>query len=85
MTDARTPVADALVEFVLGLELGSLPAAVVEAASLSFTDWVGAAVRGSSEPLAGALDAVIAAAGGEPQATVVGRGRRTSALLAALA
>jgi 2-methylcitrate dehydratase PrpD len=83
--DARTPVADALVDFVLRLELGSLPAAVIEAASLSFTDWVGAAIRGSTEPLAGALDAVIAATGGEPQATVVGRGRRTSALLAALA
>ena len=85
MKDARTPVADALVDFVLGLELGSLPAAVIEAAALSFTDWVGAAIRGSTEPLAGALDAVIAATGGEPQATVVGRGRRTSALLAALA
>ena len=85
MKDARTPVADALVDFVLGLELGSLPAAVIEAASLSFTDWVGAAIRGSTEPLAGALDAVIAATGGEPQATVVGGGRRTSALLAALA
>ena len=81
----RTPVADALVDFVLGLELGSLPAAVVEAAGLSFTDWVGGAIRGSTEPLAAALDAVIAATGGEPQATVLGRGRRTSALLAALA
>jgi len=83
--DARTPVADALVDFVLGLELGSLPDAVVAAAGLSFTDWVGAAIRGSTEPLAAALDAVVAASGGEPQATVLGRGRRTSALLAALA
>ena len=83
--DARTPVADALVEFVLGLELQSLPDAVTEAAGLCLTDWVGAAIRGSTEPLAGALDAVVAAAGGDPQATVVGRGRRTSALLAALA
>jgi 2-methylcitrate dehydratase PrpD len=80
-----TPVADALVEFVLGLELGSLPDAVIEAAGLCLTDWVGAAVRGSTEPLAGALDAVVAVAGGDPQATIVGRGRRTSALLAALA
>jgi 2-methylcitrate dehydratase PrpD len=83
--DARTPVADALVDFVLGLELKSLPDAVTEAAGLCLTDWVGAAIRGSTEPLAGALDAVVAATGGEPQATVVGRGRRTSALLAALA
>jgi len=80
-----TPVADALVDFVLGLDLSSLPDAVAEAAGLCFTDWVGVAIRGSTEPLAGALDTVVGAAGGESQATVVGRGRRTSALLAALA
>jgi len=84
-TDRRTPVADALVDFVLGLELRSLPDAVTEAAGLCLTDWLGTAIRGSTEPLADALDAVVAATGGEPQATVVGRGRRTSALLAALA
>jgi 2-methylcitrate dehydratase PrpD len=81
----RTPVADALVDFALGLDLAALPDAVVEAAGLCLTDWVGVAIRGSTEPLAVALDAVVAATGGEPQATVVGRGRRTSALLAALA
>ncbi len=60
-----TPVADALVDFVLGLEEPeSLPDAVTEAAGLCLTDWVGVAIRGSTEPLAGALDAVIAAAGG---------------------
>jgi len=85
VSDRRTPVADALVEFVRGLELRSLPATVVEAASLCLTDWVGAAIRGSTEPLAVALDAVVGATGGEPQATIIGRGRRTSALLAALA
>lgn len=84
-SDRRTPVLDALVDFVLRLELRALPDAVTEAAGLCLTDWMGAAVRGSTEPLAGALDAVLAAAGGDPQATVVGRGRRTSALLAALA
>ena len=85
LKEARTPVADALVDFVLGLRWKALPDAVTEAAGLCLTDWVGAAIRGSTEPLAGALDAVIGAAGGEPQATVVGRGRRTSALWAALA
>jgi 2-methylcitrate dehydratase PrpD len=82
---ARTPVADALVDFVLSLDLGAMPDAVAEAAGCCLTDWVGVALRGSTEPLAEALDAVLAAAGGEPQATVLGRGRRTSALLAALA
>ncbi|HMH75109.1 MAG TPA: MmgE/PrpD family protein, partial [Candidatus Udaeobacter sp.] len=61
MSDRGTPVADALVEFVLGLELRSLPAAVTEAAGLCLTDWIGVAIRGSTEPLAAALDAVVGA------------------------
>jgi 2-methylcitrate dehydratase PrpD len=85
MDNTRTPVMDALVEFVLGLETASLPTAVVEAASRSITDWLGAAIRGAREPLADALAAVIGATGGQPQSTVVGRGVRTSALLASLA
>jgi 2-methylcitrate dehydratase PrpD len=82
---APTPVMDALVDFVLGLETAALPAPVVEAATRSLTDWLGTAVRGAAEPLADAIGAVVAAMGGEPQATIVGRGRRTSALHAALA
>ena len=39
-----TPVMDGLVEFILGLELASLPPAVVEAAGRSITDWVGTAI-----------------------------------------
>jgi 2-methylcitrate dehydratase PrpD len=85
MTTPKTPVMDGLVDFVLGLELAALPPAVVDAANRSITDWLGTAIRGSIEPLADAVAAVIALTGGEPQATVVGRGRRTSALLAALA
>src|SRR5690242_21162127 len=80
-----TPGADALADFVLGLGLGTLPEAVTDAAGLCLTDWLGTALRGSVEPLAAALGTVIAEAGGAPQATIVGRGRRTSALLAPLA
>jgi 2-methylcitrate dehydratase PrpD len=85
MDGGPTPVMDALGEFVRDVELAGLPPAVVEAAGRSLTDWLGTALRGAAEPLADALAAVIGAAGGEPQATVVGRGTRTSALLAALA
>jgi 2-methylcitrate dehydratase PrpD len=85
MHDIRTPVMDALVDFVLGVETASLPTAVIDAASRSITDWLGTAIRGAAEPLADALAAVIEATGGEPQSTVVGRRTRTSALLAALA
>jgi 2-methylcitrate dehydratase PrpD len=83
--DGRTPVMDALVEFVLGLQAGTLPPAVTHAACCSMTDWLGTAIRGAVEPLADALAAVIESSGGAPQATVVGRSLRTSALLAALA
>ncbi len=85
MSDPETKVMDALVDFVLELDAASLPPAVAEAAGRSLMDWLGTAIRGAKEPLAGALGAVIGAAGGEPQATIVGRGVRTSALLAALA
>jgi 2-methylcitrate dehydratase PrpD len=83
--DDRTPVMDALVGFVLDLEAAALPPAVVEAAVRSLTDWLGTAVRGAAEPLAAAIAAVVDLTGGEPQATIVGRPRRTSALLACLA
>src|SRR5215471_10347767 len=73
MTTRNTPVMDALVDFVLGLELAALPPAVVEAANRSMTDWLGTALRGSIEPLAEAIASVVTATGGEPQATVVGR------------
>lgn len=85
MTEIPTPVTDALIDFALALTPASLPPAVVEAASLCLTDWLGTAIRGSTEPLAGALGAVIAAAGGDRQATIVGGGARTSALFASLA
>ena len=81
----NTPVMDAFVDFVLGLEVAALPRDIVDAAERSVTDWLGTALRGAREPLAEALGTVIAASGGEPQATVVGRRVRTSALFAALA
>ncbi len=83
--DVSTPVMDALVEFVLALEPAALPPPVLDAAERSLTDWLGTTLRGAAEPLADALAAVIDAAGGAPQATVVGRRCRTSLLLAALA
>jgi 2-methylcitrate dehydratase PrpD len=84
MTDGRHPVTEALIEFALGLDPKRLPEPVVEAATASVLDWKGTAIRGSREPLAEALDRVVSAAGGAPQATVLGRGKKTSALWASL-
>ncbi len=84
MRGGKTPVTDALVEFVAGLGPQALPRAVVEAASGCLMDWLGTAVRGATEPLARALQSVVGAAGGAAQASVVGSGLRTSAAQAAL-
>ena len=85
MHNGRTPVIDALVDFVREVDTGSLPREVREAAGLCLMDWLGTAIRGALEPLALALHTVIATTGGDRQATVVGQGMRTSALLACLA
>src|SRR5262245_47387300 len=85
MNGIGAPVMDALVDFVRDAHAASLPVAVAEAASRSITDWLGTAIRGAAEPLASSLAAVIATSGGTPQASIVGRGMRTSALFAALA
>src|SRR2546422_11034474 len=85
MSEPSTPVTDALVDFALALTPASVSPAAMEAARLCVVDWLGTAIRGAAEPLAEALGAVVSATGGERQATVVGRGTRTSALLASLA
>src|SRR5213594_4130774 len=85
MNEPSTPVTDALVDFALTLTPAAVPPAAMEAARLCVVDWLGTAIRGAAEPLAEALGAVVSATGGERQATVVGRGQRTSALLASLA
>jgi len=55
------------------------PPAVTEAAGFCMMDWLGTAIRGSTEPLADAIAAVIKASGGEPQA--IGRTERRDARL----
>lgn len=60
MNNGRTPVTDALVEFVREVDAGSLPREVREAAGLCLMDWLGTAIRGALEGLTdiGALTAL---------------------------
>lgn len=81
----KPPVAEALIDFALGLEANRLPEPVVEASTACLLDWMGTAIRGAREPLAEALWRVIVAAGGAPQATILGRGKKTSVIWASLA
>src|SRR5258705_740866 len=79
MTTSKTPVMDALVDFVLGLELAAVPPAVVEAPNPSMTDWLGPALPGAGEPLARPIPAGVARARGGPSATPPGRRHGPSA------
>ncbi|HEX6488721.1 MAG TPA: MmgE/PrpD family protein [Candidatus Dormibacteraeota bacterium] len=76
-----------LVEALLasdGLPAGHPPAEVREVAKQCVLDWFGVTLAGAGEELAVMLRAEAEAAGGAPQAGIVGTAARTSALFAAL-
>jgi 2-methylcitrate dehydratase PrpD len=77
-------VTRALSEYVVNLKFSDLPKDVVEGAKLCFLDWLGVTLSGSKEPLTNILAAVAEELGGKPQATLIGRGKKTSLLQAAL-
>ena len=56
----------------------SLPAEAVEVARHCFLDWLGVTLAGSTEPLARILLEDAIAAGGKPQSTIIGDGRKVS-------
>ena len=61
-----------------------LPMEAVEVARHCFLDWLGVTLAGSSEPLPLILLEDAGAAGGNPQATIIGDGRKVSMQQAAL-
>ncbi|MCC6143286.1 MAG: MmgE/PrpD family protein [Candidatus Hydrogenedentes bacterium] len=71
--------------FVADTKFADLPPRVVGEAKLCLLDWLGVALGGSKEPLADILTKMFKAMPGEPQATVLGKGLKTSPLNAALA
>jgi 2-methylcitrate dehydratase PrpD len=78
--NATTAVAD----FVAKSRWEDCPAPAVEAARRAIQDCLGVMLAGSSEPSARILQAVALAEGGAPLSTVIGTGRRTGAVWAAL-
>ena len=62
----------------------ALPHEAVEVARHCFLDWLGVTLAGSSEPLTRILLDDAVAAGGNPQATIIGDGRKVSMQQAAL-
>ena len=73
-----------LAEFVAKSRWEDCPAAAVEAARRAILDCLGVMLAGSAEPAARIIQTVADAEGGSPLCTVVGTGRRTGAVWAAL-
>ena len=74
-----------LAKFTDGLNYETLSPAVVEAAKMAITDWLGSVAAGSSQPPAMKVKKIIKRAGGNPRATIIGSNEKSSALYAALA
>jgi 2-methylcitrate dehydratase PrpD len=71
-------------EFIAKSRWEDVPAAAVDAARRAILDCTGVMLAGSGEPAARILHAVALGEGGRPLCTVVGTGRRTGAVWAAL-
>ena len=77
-------VTDMLAEFLVETSLEDIPDLPRETAKLCLLDWLGATLAGYREPLGRILFELSQEVGGEPQASLVGRGTKTSVLNAAL-
>lgn len=73
-----------LAEFVAGTRYEDFPPAVMNEAKLCLLDWLAVTLAGVGDGTVQGLFDVIELAGGNEQATVLGRGKKTSLLNAAL-
>jgi 2-methylcitrate dehydratase PrpD len=73
-----------LAENSMSVALDKLPTEVVEVARHCFLDWLGVTLAGSREPLTRILIDEAIEEGGNPQATIIGDGRKVTMLQAAV-
>jgi 2-methylcitrate dehydratase PrpD len=85
MESPGTRATSAIAEFVVKSRWEECPPEAVDAARRAILDCLGVMLAGSMEPAARIVQRVAEAEGGAPLATVVGTGRRTGAVWAALA
>ena len=78
-------VTEAIPAFVVNTKFENLPERAVKEAKVCLLDWLGVCLAGSREPLAEILTRMFRTMPCEPQATVIGKGIKTSPLNAALA
>jgi len=77
-------VTEELAHFIVSTRYQDLPREVINTAKLCLLDWLGVTFAGAKEPLVEILLDVARLVGGEEQATVIGRGIKTSVLNASL-
>ncbi len=82
--NAATGLTTALAERISATRWEDLPSAARTVAKQCLLDFVGVALAGAREPLADILNSDAEDLGGNPQATLIGRGRRASVEQAAL-
>ena len=79
-----TGVTRRIARFIVQTDPTAIPAEAIEHAKVAFLDWFGVLMAGKDEPLTQKLIDYAQSVGGHPQATVLGHGLKTSAVLAAL-
>ena len=80
----QTGLTLALVDRVMEMRFEELPTAIVEVSRQCLLDWIGVTLAGTSEPLVDPLLDEVAEQGGNPQASLIGRGLKVSMQQAAL-
>lgn len=77
-------VTDKLAEFLTAVRLEDLPLKTIESSKRCFLDWLGSAFAGSKAEPTNILLEVVNEMGGEPQATIIANGNRSSCLWAGM-
>ncbi|HPZ43537.1 MAG TPA: MmgE/PrpD family protein [Bacillota bacterium] len=77
-------ISSQLAGFIENIFINRLPPAAVQAAKLAFLDWLGSVAAGGLQGPSQKLLAVLRNQGGNPQATLLATGEKTSCLNAAL-
>ena len=77
-------ISQELARFTVDARYDDFPPEVVLAAKDAFLDWLGSAAAGAEKPPGQIMLAVVEEMGGNPEATVLSTGKKTSSIMAAL-
>lgn len=81
----RKSLTDQLSDFLLETQYEDLPTDCIKMAKLCLLDFLGVTLLGSKEPVGRIIDNFLDRIGGSPESTIIGYGKKSSVLNAALA